>query len=76
MFTVAEAIEILKEAKPTAIVMLSSDEEGNSYRPANISIDDVFCDQDGEYVSCHPQDIEDGEYEGWEDEMFDAVCIW
>lgn len=72
---VREAIEILQQADPEAIVFVSSDEEGNSYRLANISIDDIMCDQ-GEWVSCHPDDLSNGEYEGWEDDMVDAVVVW
>lgn len=75
MITVAEAIEILKEADPEAILFVSSDEEGNSYRPAAVSINETMCDQD-EWVSCHPDDIVSGEYEGWEDKMIDAVVVW
>lgn len=72
----SEAIEILKNADPNAEVMVSSDEEGNSYRKANISVGETFCDQDGDYVACDDTDIENGEYEGWEDEMFSAVVVW
>lgn len=73
---VSEAIEILKEADPEAEVFISSDEEGNSYRRANISLDETMCDQDGEWVSVHPDDLEAGEYEGWEDQMEKAVVVW
>lgn len=73
---VSEAIEILKEADPEAEVFISSDEEGNSYRRANISLDETMCDQDGEWVSVHPDDLEAGKYEGWEDQMEKAVVVW
>ena len=75
MTTVAEALEILKDADPEAILFVSSDEEGNSYRMASISINETMCDQ-GEWVSCHPDDISSGEYEGWEDDMVRAVVLW
>lgn len=73
---VKEAIEILQEADPDATLIVSSDEEGNSYRTANVSIGEIFCDQHGEFVGVHPDDLENGEYEGWEDEMFSAVVVW
>lgn len=76
MTTVAEAIEILKSADPDATLFVSSDEEGNSYRPADISLNETMCDQDNEWVSCHPNDIASGEYEGWEDKMVKAVVVW
>lgn len=73
---VREAIEILQNADPDTEVFVSSDEEGNSYRHAEISLGQTLCDQYGELVSCHPKDIEDGEYEGWEDQMMPAVVFW
>ena len=76
MITVEQAIEILQNANPEAILFLSSDEEGNSYRPADISLNETMCDQDNEWISCHPDDIRNGEYEGWEDKMVKAVVIW
>lgn len=76
MITVAEAIEILKEADPEAILFVSSDEEGNSHREANISLNETMCDQDNEWIACHPSDIVAGEYEGWEDKMVRAVVVW
>lgn len=74
--TVAEAIELLQRADPNAILLVSSDEEGNSYRRASIGGNETFCDQDGDFVSIHPEDLAAGEYEGWEDKMFSAVVIW
>lgn len=73
---VKEAIEILKEANPEAELLMSSDEEGNEYRRANISVEETFCDQEGELVGVDPDDLAAGEYEGWEDDMFEAVVVW
>lgn len=73
---VKQAIEILQGANPEDEVFVSSDEEGNSYRLASISINETMCDQDGEIISIHPQDLADGEYEGWEDQMVSAVVVW
>jgi len=76
---VGELITMLEGVDPEREVFVSSDEEGNSYRPANISVDDIMCDQGGKYsewVSVHPDDLRDGEYEGWEDKMVDAVVVW
>lgn len=73
---IKEAIEILKEADPEAELFVSSDQEGNSYRFAYISLDETMCDQDGEIVGVHPDDLAAGEYEGWEDNMFSAVVVW
>lgn len=73
---VSEAIKILQEADQDAEVYVSSDEEGNSYRRANISVDETMCDQDGDLVSVHPDDLAAGEYEGWEDKMIAAVVVW
>jgi hypothetical protein len=73
---VSEAIALLKEADQDAELFVSSDEEGNSYRRANISFPETMCDQDGEFVSVHPDDLAAGEYEGWEDTMFPAVVVW
>lgn len=71
-----EAIDVLRECDQNAELFLSSDQEGNSYRRANISSPEIMCDQDGEFVSCHPDDIESGEYEGWEHAMISAVVVW
>lgn len=73
---VSEAIDILKDADPEAIVIVSSDHEGNSYREAGISIGEIACQQDGELITCDEQDIAAGEYEGWEDYMFPVVVMW
>lgn len=73
---VSEAIAVLKEADQDAEVFVSSDEEGNSYRKANFSFPETAIDQDGEWVMACEEDIEAGEYEGWEDEMISAVVIW
>lgn len=74
--TVREAIEKLLQAAPDAELYLASDEEGNSYRRAHISLNETMCDQDGDIVSVHPYDLAAGEYVGWEDSMFAAVVIW
>lgn len=73
---VSEAIALLKEADPDAEVFVSSDEEGNSYRKAGISFPETAIYQDGEWLMGHPEDIESGEYEGWEDQMQAAVVVW
>lgn len=73
---VHEVLEILKDIDPNRDVFVSSDEEGNSYRPASLDDDVIMCDQDGEWVSVHPQDLADGEYEGWEDDMVKGVLFW
>ncbi len=73
---VSEALELLKEADPNAEVFVSSDEEGNSYRKANFSFPETAIDQDGEWIMANDEDIEDGEYEGWEDAMIPAVVVW
>lgn len=73
---VSEAIALLKEADQDAEVFVSSDEEGNSYRKANFSFPETAIDQDGEWVMADEVDIENGEYEGWEDEMIPAVVVW
>lgn len=72
---VKEAVEFLLSADPDAELFISSDEEGNSYRPAHLSANETMCDQ-GEWVACHPEDIENGEYSGWEDDMIPAVVFW
>lgn len=73
---VFEALELLKDADPEAEIFVSSDEEGNSYRKANFSFPETAIDQDGEWVMACDEDIEAGEYEGWEDEMQPAVVVW
>jgi hypothetical protein len=73
---VREAIEILQEADPEAMVILSSDEEGNGYRVAHISIDEVGCDFGTEIQAVNQEDIDAGEYEDWEENIFSAVVIW
>ena len=73
---VHEAIELLQDADPEAEVFVSSDEEGNSYRKANFSFPETAIDQDGEWVMADTIDIENGEYEGWEDDMIPAVVVW
>ena len=73
---VSEVLELLKDADPEAEVFVSSDEEGNSYRKADFSFPETALDQYGEWVMADAQDIEDGEYEGWEDEMIAAVVVW
>lgn len=73
---VSEAIEILKEADPDAELFVSRDEEGNAHRKAHISYSETMCNQDGEWVSVHPDDLTNGEYEGWEDNMVEAVVVW
>ena len=73
---VSEAIALLKEADQDAEVFVSSDQEGNSYRKANFSFPETAIDQDGEWVMADEVDIENGEYEGWEDEMIPAVVVW
>lgn len=73
---VHEVLEILKDVDPNRDVFVSSDEEGNEYRPADFDVTAIMCDQDGEWVSVHPEDLADGEYEGWEDQMVDAVVVW
>lgn len=72
---VREAIEILQNADPDTDIVLSSDEEGNSFRYPNISMG-TMCDQYGELVECHPDDIKSGEYRDFEDTIFPAVVIW
>lgn len=73
---VSEALELLKEADPDAEVFVSSDEEGNSYRKANFSFPETAIHQDGEWVMACDEDIEAGEYEGWEDDFQPAVVVW
>ena len=72
---VRELYDLIGEMDPEAEIFVSSDEEGNSYRKANFSFPETACDQ-GEWVMCDEQDIADGEYEGWEDEMIPAVVVW
>lgn len=73
---VSEAIALLKEADQDAELFVSSDEEGNSFRKANISFPETAIDQDGEWVMAAEEDIDAGEYEGWEDEMISGVVVW
>lgn len=74
---VTRLIEILQEVEDKdRIVFVARDEEGNGYREGNVSIDEIMCDQDGEWVSVHPDDLANGEYEGWEDDMAQAVVFW
>lgn len=73
---VSEAIALLKEADQDAELFVSSDQEGNEYRKANFSFPETAIDQDGEWVMACEEDIDAGEYEGWEDEMISAVVVW
>lgn len=72
---VGELKEILKYADDDRLVFVSSDEEGNSFRLAAVDIETIMCDQ-GEWIECNHEDIASGEYEGWEDEMRNAVLFW
>ena len=70
---VKEAIALLQLADPEAVLVISSDEEGNSYREADISIDESFYrDSDG-LQSIHPDDDPE-EYESAQ--PFNAVVVW
>lgn len=73
---VRELYDLIGEMDPEAEIFVSSDEEGNSYRRANFSYPETAIDQDGEWVMADEEDIEAGEYEGWEDEMIPAVVVW
>lgn len=74
--SVREMIELLSTAEPEAEVFISSDEEGNSYRKANVSFPETMCHQKPDWVSVHPDDLTNGVYEGWEDKMVNAVVVW
>lgn len=54
-------------------VYLSSDEEGNSYREANIDGISWFCSDDGWGCEVAPEDV-GTEYD--EDELERAVIVW
>ncbi len=63
--TVSKLIKLLSKADPKALVVLSSDSEGNSFSPlGDVSIDLHY--RDGEIVD--PEDVEDT------DER--AVLLW
>ena len=50
MLTVRELIKQLKKENPERIVLLSSDEEGNSYKPLYEAERAAAKDEDGEWV--------------------------
>lgn len=70
---VKEAIALLQLADPDAVLVISSDQEGNSYREGRVSIDESFYrDSDG-LQSIHPDDDPE-EYEPAQ--PFSAVVVW
>lgn len=70
---VKEAIALLEMANPEDLLIVASDQEGNSYRSAEVSIGESFYrDEDG-LQSIHPDDAPT-EYEGHE--PFNAVVVW
>lgn len=71
-----ELIEQLKALPEDITFLVASDEEGNSYRLAALGGEETFCNQGGELVACHPDDLANGEYEGWEDTLFQAAVFW
>ena len=73
---VSELIERLKTVNPNAKVIISSDEEGNSYRLGAVSTDEIGIWQGDDLIAVNRQAVNAGEYRGWEDQFFDAVVFW
>lgn len=75
--TKRELILLLEEspAPDDTLVLLSSDQEGNSYRKANIDTDVSKAYPDGhEWEVLHPDDVP--EYEEDEVELTDVIVVW
>lgn len=70
-----EFIACLQEGDLDAEVLLSSDEEGNSYRAARVSTDEVAIDfYDGKGLTpVNAEDIANGEYD---EAPVPVVVIW
>lgn len=70
--TKEEFIEYIKTLPEHITFLISSDEEGNSYRKARISeIEKAVC-INGEWETVHPDDIEDYE----DEELIDVIVFW
>lgn len=70
---VKEAIALLQLADPEAVLIVSSDEEGNSYREGSVSIDESFYRNSDGLQPIHPDDDPE-EYEPAK--PFSAVVVW
>lgn len=71
---VRELKKILAELDDNLTIYVSRDEEGNGFKELTIAELSDVVDQDGELVVCHPDDLEAGEYDGWDIEK--AVVLW
>jgi hypothetical protein len=75
--TKGELIEMLQEsdAPDDTLIVLSSDQEGNSYRTAYLDEDLAKAYRDGyEWQVLHPDDVEEYEEDGVE--LTEVLVIW
>lgn len=77
--TKAELLEVLEKYEDNDIFLVSSDQEGNSYREGHLGEPEkAFFDGD-EWITMHPDDIEAGEYDDYdlaEDDIIKVGVFW
>lgn len=74
--TVSELIEQLKDKDGEAIVVMSSDAEGNSYSPLRV-LDSTFYVADSTYSGAVFEDwVEAKDYVDSKDELQKCVALW
>jgi hypothetical protein len=74
--TKTELLAILEQYEDDDIFLVSSDEEGNSYREADLGEPEKAYFDGDEWQPMHPEDIENGEYDGIEDEDIKRVGVF
>lgn len=71
---VCELIETLQALDPDMKVIVSGDAEGNTYNFLAVAEASDYILDGRQIEVCHPDDVQDGEYEGWE--LHQALVLW